>query len=127
MALTRVFLGVVGLAITGCSLLTQVVPATACDASAREYGGPVVGAFATTIAGLRRVELRDGQPGRWADLPPDHPAVVCYIDAEIPKAPPPGPNGELPDPYDRIVVAVVDGEAILLQAGYRNALPIEAP
>jgi hypothetical protein len=88
---------------------------------------PVVGAFPTTISRLRLLESREGQPTQWAEMPGDHLAVLCYIDAQIAKAPPPGPTGEARDPYDRILIAVVDGMPTLLAAGYRDTLPVQAP
>jgi len=48
--------------------------------------------------------------------------VVCWIDGSVAKAPPGG------DPFDRAVVGVpADGSPTLIQAGYRDSLPPEAP
>ena len=100
-----------------------------CAGVAREYSGwhRVVGSFNTTVGAVRALEPRMGQPQRWPDLAPDHPAVLCYIDGEIPKGPPAGPNGEAPKDYDRAVVAIVDGQSELIIAGYQDKLPVQAP
>jgi hypothetical protein len=112
----------------GCSMLdVPMSAADACVAPARDYGGPVVGAFSTTVAAIRGLQPMNPQPQLWPDQPPGSDAVLCYIDAEIAKAPPPGPNGEIRDPYDRIAVGIVDGVATLVQAGYRDQLQIKAP
>jgi hypothetical protein len=93
-----------------------------CATPTREYGGTLVGSFDTTVGAVRSLQPRGGAPGLWPDLADDHPAVLCYIDAQIPKS---GP--ESAEPYDRAVVAIVDGASQLVIAGYRDRLPVEAP
>lgn len=101
--------------------------AEGCAEAARGYSGTVVGAFNTTVGAIRGLEPRSGEPSRWPRLADDHPAVLCYIDAEIPKAPPPPPDGPPPEPFDRVVVGIVDGNAEMIMAGYRDRLPVKAP
>ncbi|NJD29740.1 MAG: hypothetical protein FIA92_15795 [Chloroflexi bacterium] len=110
--------------LTGCAAL--VPPAAACGDAPREYGGPVVGAFRTTIASVRDLQGPGVEPPFAADRGAQGSAVVCYIAATIPKAPPLGPNGEVRPDFDRIVV-VIDGRATLIKAGYRASLPVVAP
>lgn len=100
--------------------------AETCAPSAHDYAGTVVGSFNTTVGAIRSL---DGlaEPARWPDIAPDGPAVLCFIDAEIAKGPPPGPNGEIRDPFDRIVIGVVDGKGEMIMAGYRDQLPVKAP
>ena len=102
-------------------------PAESCAGPAATMGS-VVGAFNTTVGEIRALEPRQAVPQRGPDLAPDHPAVLCYIDGEDAKAPPPGPSGEVSPPFDRAVVAiVVDGQSELIIAGYRDQLPVRAP
>lgn len=111
------------------SLAACLAPSAAytCEVSAREYAGTVVGAFNTTVGAIRALEPLPAEPARWPNLAPDRPAVLCYIDAQIAKGPPPGPNGEIREPFDRVVIGVVDGKAELVMAGYRDQLPALAP
>lgn len=92
-----------------------------CERLAPEWSGTAVGAFTTTLGRVRRLGTFAAAPDRWDGLSDLTPTVVCYVDGAIPKAPPDGP------PYDRAVVAVVNGEADLIIAGYRSQLPVEVP
>ena len=115
------------LTLVACQIVGLPTSATeTCAASARDYAGAVVGSFTTTVGAIR---LLDGlvEPERWPGIAPERPAVLCFIDAEIAKGPPPGPNGEIRDPFDRIVVGIVDGEGEMVTAGYRDQLPVQAP
>ena len=117
-----------GLATAACDVVGYRGPAAElCTGAAGDYSGSVVGSFNTTVGAVRALEPRAAQPQRWPELAPDHPAVLCYIDGEIAKAPPPGPNGEVSKPFDRAVVAIVDGHSELIIAGYRDKLPVQAP
>jgi hypothetical protein len=73
------------------------------------------------------LEAAPVEPQRWPEAPAAYPAVLCYINGEIKKGPPPGPNGEIRAPFDRVVIAVVDGESTIIMAGYRDRLPVQAP
>ncbi|MDQ2964328.1 MAG: hypothetical protein M3R57_00545 [Chloroflexota bacterium] len=116
------------LTLAACGILGLSTSATeACAPSAREYSGTVVGAFSTTVGAIRALESRPAEPSRWPDLAPDQPAVLCYIDAQIAKGPPPGPSGEIRDPFDRVVIGVVDGKGEMVMAGYGDELPVVAP
>jgi len=119
---------VLGTTTAGCDLVGLSRPAAElCAGVAGDYSGSVVGSFNTTVGRVRALEPRAGQPPRWPEHGADHPAVRCYIDGEIAKAPPPGPNGEVSKPFDRAVVAIVDGQSELVIAGYRDKLPVKAP
>ena len=54
---------------------------------------------------------------------------MCWIDAPIPKSPPPTPDGGPPPRFDRAVVGIRadDGGIELIKAGYRDSLHVEAP
>ena len=108
----------------------RTTPASAsdiCTAAAADYSGKVAGAFATTIAMLRGLAPLPSSPSTWPGLADDHPAVLCYIDGTIAKSPPVGPDGKVPAPFDRGILAVVDGRSNLIVAGYKDQLPVAAP
>jgi hypothetical protein len=98
-----------------------------CATVAVEYSGRVAGTFDTTVAGLRRLEPLEASPDKWPALAPDYPAVLCYIDGQVALAPPPDASGNVAEPFNRAVVAVVDGTSELVLAGYRDQLPVRAP
>ena len=100
-------------------------PAEACRRAVVPYAGVVARAFDTTIERLRRLE--PFPVNRWPALPADHRATLCYIDGAIGKAPPPRPDGQRFPTYDRAVVAIVDGEATMIRAGYRDEIVVGAP
>jgi copper(I)-binding protein len=118
------------LAATGCVATTVQSAAPTvdpCAASAAAYNGVVAGSFVTTVGAIRRLEPLHIEPQRWPGLPDSHPAVLCYIDGQIPKGPPPPISGTIPPSFDRAVTAVVDGQSDLIMAGYRDNLPVVAP
>jgi hypothetical protein len=119
------------LAVTGCVATTVQSAAPIgdpCAASAAAYNGVVAGSFVTTVGAIRRLdEPQQIEPQRWPGLPDNHPAVLCYIDGQIPKGPPPQISGTIPPSFDRAVIVVVDGQSDLIMAGYRDNLPIVAP
>jgi hypothetical protein len=54
--------------------------------------------------------------------------ATCWINGEIPKSPPLGLDGDLQPRFDRVVLGIDgNGIATVLQAGYRESLPIVAP
>jgi hypothetical protein len=110
------------LALAGCGQLGGTDPAAVCAEQARENGPDfrVVGSFATTVSKVRGL-TPGAAPARWPELVDEAPAVVCYLDGSVPKAPPGG------EPYDRAVIAVAGEHAELIIAGYRDQLPVEAP
>lgn len=128
------------LAVTGCvaasSGTRRPVPTTVqsaaptvdpCAASAAAYNGVVAGSFVTTVGSIRALDQLHIEPQRWPGIPDSHPAVLCYIDGQIPKGPPPPISGTIPPSFDRAVIAVVDGQSDLIMAGYRDNLPVVAP
>jgi copper(I)-binding protein len=119
------------LAVAGCVATTVQSAAPTvdpCAASAAVYNGAVAGSFVTTVGAIRGLdEPQRIEPQRWPGLPDSHPAVLCYIDGQIPKGPPPPISGTIPPSFDRAVIAVVDGQSDLIMAGYRDNLPVVAP
>jgi hypothetical protein len=97
-----------------------------CLAAANEYDGTVAGAFLATVGAIRALAAVDDNP-QLADFADGDGAVVCYIDAEIPKGPPPPPSGTSPPSFHRAVVVVVGDRIVFIAAGYRQALPVQAP
>ncbi len=110
------------LALAGCGLTGGMDPAAVCAEQARENGPDfvVVGSYATTVSKVRGL-TPGAAPARWPELVDESPAVVCYLDGSVPKAPPGG------EPYDRAVIAVAGEHAELIIFGYRDQLPVEAP
>ena len=106
---------------------SPAAPADPCAASAVDYNGHVAGSFVTTIGAIRAVSMLEIQPGRWPGLADSHSAVLCYIEGQIPKGPPPRPSESIPPSFDRAVIVVIDGQAELVMAGYRDQVPIVAP
>jgi hypothetical protein len=133
-------IAIAALAVTGCagvgSAASRSVPpslqslasaADPCAASAGNYSGHVAGSFVTTVGAIRAVPMLSIQSDRWPGLPDSHPAVLCYIDGQIPKGPPPQPSGTVPPSFDRAVIAVIDGQPDLIMAGYQDNVPLVAP
>lgn len=115
----------------GCGLLTDgVVPSAAaqCQAAAQKQGPDftVSGAFATTVERARSIQGPGGDPPLWPDVDGGDPAVVCYLDGFVPKAPPPV-DGQAARSFDRAIVAIVNGEQTPLVAGYQDRLPVRPP
>ena len=110
----------VGLAACGCGWL----PGSAedvCSRVAQAYGGTVAGAFATDLGRIRNLVPGQSSLDSLAELPATQAATLCYLDAELKKG---GPG--LPPP-NRVVVASIDGNDVLIVAGYRDTLPVTAP
>jgi hypothetical protein len=107
---------------TACGAAGPLPPEAAiCSDVALEYDGVVVGSYRTTVVNVRRMQPGEVEGGPFADVPDGEDAVVCYVDAAIAKAPPGG------EPFDRAIVAVVGGRAILVTAGYKRDLPVVRP
>jgi hypothetical protein len=53
--------------------------------------------------------------------------ILCYLDGELPKGPPPNDGGEIPPSYDRAVVAVVSETAVSLVLGYQDDISVIDP
>jgi hypothetical protein len=133
-------IAIAALAVTGCadvgSAASRSVPpslqslasaADPCAASAGNYNGHAAGSFVTTVGAIRALEAAGIESQWWRGLPDSHPAVLCYIDGQIPKGPPPPMSGTVPPSFDRAVIAVIDGQPDLIMAGYRDNLPVVAP
>ena len=87
-----------------------------CAAAAPEWHGTVISASERTLRDIRH-DYPDAALSQWGDVSDDHPAALCYIDGGIPK----GAAGSAS--FDRAIVAVVDGDAELLVAGFASNLP----
>ena len=94
-----------------------------CAEQAKEFGPAftVAGAFDTRVDALRDMQPLVAEPELWPRSPGDRPAIICFLDGPVPKAPPGG------EQFDRAVVGVVDDDAELLLAGYQDTIPIESP
>jgi hypothetical protein len=81
---------------------------TSCTSCAAEYDGVPIAAF---------------------EDPTDANHVICWADGRVAKSPPPVVGGSPLRAYDRVVfVARRDGTFLrLVQAGYRDSLPVQAP
>ena len=95
-----------------------------CGQQAVEFGPTftVAGAFDSRVSALR--EMRGPvvtDPDLWPDMPDDSPAILCFLDGPVPKAPPGG------EQFNRAVVGVVGDEAILVVAGYQDSIPVGEP
>jgi hypothetical protein len=102
--------------------------ARACDRVAAISGGvyTVAGSFATTVGRVRDVipTSRGIIPREWQDASV---AVICYLDGEWAKGPPPV-NGVIQPSFDRGVSVVIGGHFFgPLLLGYRNRIEIRDP
>jgi hypothetical protein len=106
---------------------TSVAP-EACVSAAINDGGTVAAAFDSTVGAIRRLPAARDNP-QLSAYASDEPAVVCYIDGQIPKGPPPpaNPSITLPPSFDRAVLVVVGSDVLFIAAGYRDSLPIQPP
>ena len=86
----------------------------------------MAGAFDTTLGSVRQLSA-GADPPLFADLDDQVAATLCYVDADIAKGPPPGPNGEIREPFDRVVLALVGARIEVALAGYRGDVPVLAP
>ncbi len=95
---------------------------TTCATVAADRGPEfvVVAAYETTVDRVRAIQA-DVTPVRWPELAGDTPAVLCYIDGFVPKAPPGG------EPHDRSVIGVAGTHVDLIMSGYSDRLEIRAP
>ena len=110
---------------TACNVLVvPLTPEQACEEQAQDFGPTftVAGAFDTSVQALRDVRNRvEAEPELWPNVPNDTPAIVCFLDGPVPKAPPGG------EQFDRAVIGVVGDEAVLLVAGYQDSIRVTRP
>jgi hypothetical protein len=113
---------------------SRTEPERLCTTAADGYNGELVAAFAMTVQDVRAVMPtaqpggEDNYPEGWESLSGDVAAAKCYIDAEIAKAPPPGPEGTSEPSFDRAVLFAATGvDAAFYAAGYRDSLSPEPP
>lgn len=130
-----------GLALGGQGPAPAQVALTACQANlhaATQLFGradALSAAFAVPAGTLATwQENRGGLNGphptsRWRSVVPSQILYVCYYDGVFPlPAGPPGPNGQVKPPYDRIDVIVdSSGGMTLDRAGHKANLPITDP
>jgi len=112
------------------TLLASCSPSLAaeqCNRAAADWGPDfeTVGAFETTAGRIRLV-----LPSSVGLLPPEVPddatAFVCYVDGDFPKAPAPDGDRVFPN-YDRGLIVMSGDVIVLVQAAYRNEMPIRNP
>jgi hypothetical protein len=116
------------LALAGCAMYGALASVPeACADAATNYDGEVVGVFMTTVGAIRGLSPLPSDQPKWPELSSDHSAILCYVDGAVAKAPPPGPDGEVAEPFDRLVIGIADGEAVVVVAGYRDTLEVRAP
>jgi hypothetical protein len=113
----------------------------ACETSAGDWGGTVVGAFPLTVAEVRTymdapqgagevpAAPRPGAyeyPAGWDGLEEDTPAAACYLDGPVPKGPPPAMDGTIQPSFDRRLVIVAEGvKSFMVSAGYMDNMPAQ--
>lgn len=112
----------------GCALgeIIGGEPPTDCRAYADEVRGTVVASYPSTIAAIRELRAVEDNP-QLAGLAEDQQATVCYVDGDIPMAPPPNAGGEVQPSFDRAVLVVIGGETVPVALGYADEIPVEAP
>jgi hypothetical protein len=100
-----------------------------CGKVAARWGADfvVAGSFATTVG-----RVRDAYPNSRglvdASTPDSSSALVCFVDGDFPLAPPPdGASASNPPDYDRAAILSIGEFVTLLQAGYRDRMPVRFP
>jgi hypothetical protein len=113
--------------------------ASLCADAARTWGGDVAAAYETTV-GAVGAHLTDRHgvdddtappaagsvriPAEWSGMHSDDVAAVCYLDGQVPKSPPVGPDGTAQPAFDRRLVVATDGApSIMVSAGYQSSMP----
>jgi hypothetical protein len=104
----------------------QAVAPARCLEVAREDAGSVSAFFTSTVGAVRSLPAVQNNP-QLARYAAAQAATLCYIDGQIPKAPPPQPSATLSPPFNRAVVVVVGDDVIFAAAGYQANLAIERP
>ena len=113
--------------LTGACSILGLGASAACERAAAQWDShpTVAAAFSTTVG--RVWGMMPSENGVVASGAKDGTrAYLCYLDGEIPKAPPPA-NGVVQPSFDRSVVVVTDEHAVLVMAGYRDRVPILDP
>jgi hypothetical protein len=103
-------------------------PGQTCAEQAADYGPDftVAGAFATTAGRIRALYPTAAEQIPEAGQPDGEAVVLCYLDGELPKGPPPDDGGEVPPTFDRAVVAVVNEISVPLVLG-QDDIPVTDP
>jgi hypothetical protein len=125
------WLMIMGLVVMACSTLpvsssATAAPPDACTQVATDDQGNVVAFFSAPLDAIKRLPAVNSNP-QLAGFPDDASAIVCYVDGDVPKGPPPRPSGSIPPSFDRDVLVVVGDSAFQVAPGYKAALPIESP
>lgn len=105
---------------------THSTAPAACSAVAQDDRGTVSAAFTSTVGAILRLPVVASNP-QLDGYSSDQAATICYIDGQIPQGPPPGTSGTIPPSFDRAIVVIVGHDTIMVVAGYRQDLPIQAP
>jgi hypothetical protein len=111
---STIAIALLGFAITGCDSAFM-----ACTSAARDANDAlsVVAAFPSTVGAIRRSPVNAAHRLLWPQRSDGDAAVLCYFDGFVPKA---APGRE---PYDRVALAVADGEVEFIAAGYQYSPP----
>lgn len=115
------------ISVAGCGWLAD--PAGTCAEQAADYGRDftVAGAFATTAGRIRSLYPAARQMIPDEQEPDGETVILCYLDGELPKGPPPIGGGEIQPSFDRAVVAVVNETGTPLVMGYRVDIAVTDP
>lgn len=97
----------------------------ACRAAATEkyHNATVVGAFATTVGGVRGLPRGTNGP-ELANIPGEREAIACYLDGDFAGV---GFPGIPPYHPDRALVVIVDEDILMIARGFSESMPIVAP
>lgn len=128
MPLVRAFVAaLLVLSAVSCGWLAD--PSRTCTEQATDYGPgfSVAGAFATTAGRVRSLYPTANQLIPEGVEPDGETVILCYLDGELPKGPPPIGGGEIEPNFDRAVVAVVNETATPLLMGYRDDIAVRDP
>jgi len=117
---------ILAVSVAGCGWLAD--PPRTCVQQAAEYGPDfsVAGAFATTASRVRSLYPTASEVLPETDGADGETVVLCYLDGELPKGPPPA-GDEIPPSYDRVVVAVLNEMGTPLVMGYQVDIQVTDP
>lgn len=100
-------------------------PPLACAKLAQDDKGIVAAFFTATVGAIKRLPAVDDSP-QLTGYADEQVATVCYVDGNVPKAPPPR-GGSIAPSYDRAVMVVVGDTAMQVTLGYKTDIPTTAP
>ena len=106
--------------------------ANPCASAATLYDGQATASFVTTVGAVRALVTREMSPAtvageRWPGVADDHPAVLCYIEGQLPISRPAIPGATPAVPFERMALVVIDGQPEPLFGGSPDQIPMTAP